>query len=1124
MCLAALKGFKTLSGLEKAKEVFPSCPVLQVGAKMRQVFPLIPILRPFKISDSMTRNRFFAAVLLITSGLNLSAQEENITLARYPALSQDGEQLAFSFQGDIWVMDLETENAIPRRITIHEAYESHPVFSPDGKSLAFTSNRFGHKDVFSVPVNGGRPNRLTYHEANDQATDWTAGKILFETDRVFQQVEWDGEIYQVPQEGGTPTRALNAVGEMASLSPNGRYLAFVRGACRISRESYTGPADKEIWVYDRQREEFFQVTDNEVNDFLPRWNDDDELYYLSSINGRYNLVKVEVDGYDPSVEPEALTSFTEEGIRWFDVADERVVMERGTGLYLMEEDEKPRELPITIATDYRFDPVTTREFKSGIDEFQVSPNGKFAAMVIHGEVFVKQLDKEKSRSVNLSDHPYRDRSVAWLNDSALIFVSDREGQYDLYLARSSDRKKTGLFQSLKHEVVRLTQTAEDESDPVVSPDGKKIAFGRGRGKLVVADIDPNGNLSNSKSLLDGWATPGGVSWSPDSRYLSYSKSDLNFNSEVYIQPAAGGEPVNVSMHPRGDYSPYWSKDGSKLGFLSSRNDGDADVWFVWLKKEDWLKTKEDREEGLYFEPDTTQKNDTTKTKADSLATGLARVQIDFENIHDRLEQVTSMPGDERQVLISHDGKSFYFTARSNVARGYDLYKINYDGSDIAQLTDGGTNPQDVRLSPDGKKLFFTKDGVIHDIAIDSKKTTRYPHEAMMTINRDAEREQIFEEAWSALKEGFYDPNFHGQDWTALKAKYKPRAMAASTTQDFRDMFNLMLGELNASHMGLYGSDPEETQKENVGLLGIEVLPVEEGVRVLKVVPNSPADRPQSRLKPGETIIAVGGKPIREGENFYRLLAHQTGKQVLMTVKSDRGQEREIVIRPTNSLRTELYEDWVNERQKLVEKYSNGRLGYIHIQGMNKPSFERFERELMASGQGKDGIVIDVRFNGGGWTTDYLMAVLTVRQHAYTIPRGAATSLEEHKKFSDYYPYSERLPLSAWVKPSIAMCNESSYSNAEIFSHAYKNLDIGTLVGMPTFGAVISTGGMSLLDGSFVRMPFRGWYVKATDENMENGPAVPDVLVDNQPGDKAAGEDPQLKKAVETLLGQIDQKN
>ncbi|MEO1254766.1 MAG: S41 family peptidase, partial [Bacteroidota bacterium] len=424
----------------------------------------------------------------------------------------------------------------------------------------------------------------------------------------------------------------------------------------------------------------------------------------------------------------------------------------------------------------------------------------------------------------------------------------------------------------------------------------------------------------------------------------------------------------------------------------------------------------------------------------------------------------------------------------------------------------------ISLEPGGDALYFLKRGSLskHD-----SKTTSLPHSAKMNIDKPNEREQIFEEAWSALNEGFYDPEFHGKDWEALKKKYKSWALAASTSQDFYYMFNLMLGQLNASHMGLFGGNDEETQRESTGRLGIEVVPEKEGVKVTRIVPYTPADRAKSKLYLNDVINSVNGQEIGENTNFYQLLEGETTEQVLMEVKGTDGKTREVVIRPTRSIRTELYEEWIKEKKELTEKYSNGRLGYIHIRGMNLPSFERFERELMASGLGKEGIVIDVRYNGGGWTTDYLMAVLNVKQHAYTIPRGAAKSLEENKGFSQYYPYSERLPLSAWTKPSIAMCNESSYSNAEIFSHAYKTLGIGTLVGMPTFGAVISTGGQGLIDGSFVRMPFRAWYVKATGENMENGPAVPDVIIDNPPASRAKGEDAQLRKSVELLLQQID---
>jgi tricorn protease len=333
----------------------------------------------------------------------------------------------------------------------------------------------------------------------------------------------------------------------------------------------------------------------------------------------------------------------------------------------------------------------------------------------------------------------------------------------------------------------------------------------------------------------------------------------------------------------------------------------------------------------------------------------------------------------------------------------------------------------------------------------------------------------------------------------------------------------MLGQVNASHMGLYRTpDRAETQSQRTGLLGIEIKPLSEGVQITKVVPDSPADKEKSKLNIGDVILSVHGESIDERTNFYSLLMNTRNKETLLEVKDKDGNEKEVVIRPASSLSSQLYDEWVENNRKLVDKYSKGRLGYLHIRAMGWPSFERFERELTAAGHGKEGIVIDVRFNGGGWTTDYLMTVLNYKQHAYTVPRGAVENLEkENEKFKEYYPIGERLPYAAWTKPSIALCNQNSYSNAEIFSHAYKTLGIGTLVGVPTFGAVISTWARYLIDGSYVRLPRRGWYVKATGENMELIPAVPDIVVYNSPDAKAKGKDEQLERAVKELLKQID---
>jgi C-terminal processing protease CtpA/Prc len=323
-------------------------------------------------------------------------------------------------------------------------------------------------------------------------------------------------------------------------------------------------------------------------------------------------------------------------------------------------------------------------------------------------------------------------------------------------------------------------------------------------------------------------------------------------------------------------------------------------------------------------------------------------------------------------------------------------------------------------------------------------------------------------------------------------------------------------------MGLTAPERAETQREITGLLGTELTPTANGMKVSHVVPETPVTKSKSIINEGETIVAINGQAVGQSDNFYELLNGLANEKVIVSVNDATGKTREVVVRLTNSISNNLYDEWVENRKKLVEKFSNGRLGYIHIKSMDFPSFEVVEREFTAAGYGKDGIVIDVRYNGGGSTTDYLMTILNYKQHAYTIPRGASENLEKDKlKFRDYYPIGERLVYAAWTKPSIALCNEGSYSNAEIFSHAYKSLGIGKLVGLPTNGSVISTGGKSLMDGSFVRLPGRGWYTKTTDKNQELGPAVPDVIVENEPEWISKGTDNQLKVAVETLLKDID---
>ncbi len=1033
---------------------------------------------------------------------------------RYPALSPDGNRLAFVYQGDIWVAPLDGSHAT--RLTIHEAYDQRPVWSPDSREIAFSSDRFGHNDIFRIKASGSLPVRLTYHPTQDYVSSWSKSfGLLAESNRTYKQVEREYEIIRLPATGGTPYRAFDALGFDPQPSPNGRYVAFVRGTCRLAREAYRGAANRDIWLYDNQHKTFRQLTTFDGQDFNPRWVDDHTLLFISARSGKYNVHRLSLDDSgQPAGTPAALTHFKDYGVMSMDARGGQVVMEQHNKLWLMPvAGGTPTRFTLELDTDYRFYPVEHKSYSGNVSEYAVSPNGKRMALVIRGEIYIKENDKEKSRTVQITHHPYRDQQIAWLNDSTLLFVSDREGRYKLYMARSADAEQRDLFKTLKVSITKIYEAKNDIFQPVVSPDSKKLAWREGRGKLVVANISPTGKISKPVTLLDGWAIPGGVSWSPDSRWLAYALDDLDFNKEIYIHAADNSRPpVNVSMHPKGDYNPVWSKDGSKLGFLSARNNGDVDVWFAWLNKRDWEKTKQDWEEDEEDNKDEKKKD--------------APIKIDFTDIHYRLTQVTALPGNEGNLAISDDGEYFFFTTNRNSRQTWkadrDLYKIKWDGSKKKALTTHNTNPDDVQPGPQGKKLYYKKQGgKLARVDIASAKVENLPFQATMDINHPEERKQIFNEAWRTLYAGFYDPQFHGRDFKALHDKYFEWAISASTKTDFQYVFNLMLGQLNASHMGLYGSDMQETQKERNGLLGLDLEPLKNGVKIRRVVPKSPADRESSRLLAGEIITAINGQPVSASANFYAPLVNKVNQKVLLQAIGTNGQKREVIIRPTGSLSNLLYDEWVAERRKLIEKYSQGQLGYIHIRGMNWTSFEQFERELTATGQGKKGLVIDVRFNGGGWTTDYLMTVLNVRQHAYTIPRGAASNLEkEHSRFREHYPYGERLPLAAWTKPAIAMCNANSYSNAEIFSHAFKTLQRGKLVGTPTFGAVISTGGQRLIDGSFVRLPFRAWYVLATDKSMENIPAVPDVIIDNAPDSKAKGIDEQLQKAVEILLQEI----
>ena len=1064
-------------------------------------------------------------------------------LPRHPAPSPDGSALAFSWQGDIWIVPAAGGTA--RRLTVHPAADRTPVWSRDGKTIAFASDRHGNPDVFVIAADGSSaPVRLTFASTGDTPVDFTPdGKSVIFASRRDESVSRTPVLYAVPVAGGTAAVWQSALGHTASLAPDGARAVFVRGGTPWTRRGYRGSANRELWVREADGS-YRRLAAFDGDDDAPSWTAGDQVVFLSARSGRKNVFAVPADG---SAAPRALTAH--------DGSDVRFPRAAANGTLVAYEFEDaiwtvspaggaPRKLTIDLPADARVNTLERKTLRDGASDMALSPDGKRIAFVAAGDVFVTAVrgkdDQEIAAppTVRVTATPEREQDPAWSPDGkTLVFASARGGNLDLYAARRADEAKDWT-ESFEFPVTALTATPQNERAPQFSPDGKQILFQRGRGDLAVMDAGG----ANARVLFAHFSAPE-VAWSPDGKFIAYAQEDESANSEIFILPLAGGEPYNVSRHPDNDLAPAWSPDGRRLIWLSRRHANTLDVWSVWLTRaddertpEDWLKVWNDKPEPKKDEAAKGEKQDEKKAekgagkdaksaKAEDKADAgkkLAVVTIDFERLWERVQPVTELKGDEGSPGFADGGKRIVFTAEIDGER--DLYTVRWDGKDQKRLTTGGRAPSAVEPDEKGTMLFFLDGkGTLGRVGLDGKAGDPLPFAARTEVDLPALRGAVVDEAWRALDENFYDPQFHGVDWPAQRLKYRPWALAASSPEDFADVMNLMLDELNASHMGYRpqgGGGPGGAGAaggETTGFIGALFDPAAggPGIRVREVLPGSPAARVDVGLVAGERILAVGGQPVRADQDVYALFADTVGQRVPLTIRGADGKERTAVVIPAPFAQQQEWrrEAWVRQRRELVDRLSAGRLGYLYIPAMDMPSFEEFERDLYAAAHGREGLVIDVRNNGGGWTTDYLMAVLNVRRHAWTVERGASKDVKAYAQ--------ERLPLAAWTRPAVTLCNEESYSNAEIFSHAFKTLGRGKVVGWPTFGAVISTGGTQVLDGALVRLPMRGWYVAGTGVNMENNGAVPDVPVEQPPPqDMAAGEDAQLAKAVEVLLADL----
>jgi tricorn protease len=1046
-------------------------------------------------------------LLLLLAAPTAGHGAAGILNARVPAPSPHGGEIAFSYMGDIWTVP--AEGGVATRLTVHEAYEDAPRWSPDGGSIAFTSDRDGNDDLYVVDAAGGVPTKLTCHSAWDNLECWRrdGGALLFTSSRDTLE----SELYEVSIDGGLPRRIIKDRAMNAALSPDGRWIAYVRGRTPWWRKHYHGSASRDIWIRAYTGGPSFLIVGGPTDDDRPMWSADGRsLYFMSErADSVMNIWTVQLslpapgEGGDPHAArpPVEVTHHTHDGVQAAAISDDGTLIayEWDAGLWkLALPDGEPEEVVVEAPSDLKWNAEFRRTLSGDASDFALSPDEKEIAIVVRGEVYVCEFeDGEAGEAMRITETAAREKDVAWMPDGeTLLFASDREGSYDIYSVRSAEEDEPRLCDALKREFTRLTAGPEDEFSPEPSPDGEAVAYLVGDRYLWTMRPDgsrPRQIVPDSEILH--------VDWSPDSKWIALSRTTMGHKEDIFILPAAGGQAINVTNHPNDDFEPRWTDDGKRLSFASRTDDGQYLLKYIWLTKEDYWKTDEEREKD---EEEAAAPADEGGGEEEEPV----EVVIDFEDINERTESVMNMRGGYDFYAQTPDGH--YFAFRSGTLGRDNLWIVDWKGNRLSQVSEGGSDPQELSWDKEGSTCYYIDGGSVKSVSIDTESGEitgrgRVGFSARFTVDVPEERRQMFNEAWRLLLTGFYDPNLHGVDWQAVREKYEPLALAAYTEEEFRTVVREMLGELSASHLGIYKGGGGGV---STGMLGIyhDERRDGPGLRVRKVVPDGPAER--AGIAPGEYVVSIDGKPIEAGANYFCLLEDTVDEEILIGVaSSDDGDDlREVRVRPIGGwpLWRLVYEEWVRSNRAKVDRLSGGRLGYLHIAGMGLGNLFQFEEDLFAQGRDKDGIVIDIRGNGGGSVHDEILRYLDRRAYGYTTSRSRPPSYN---------------PLELYTGSLALLIDESCYSDAEIFPMGWKALGLGPVVGTPTYGAVIGTNDLPLIDGTMFRVPGSGWF-DLSGRNLENWGIEPDVRVDSVPEEGSRGRDAQLERAVEVLLAEI----
>ncbi|WP_152567342.1 S41 family peptidase [Porphyromonas sp. COT-290 OH860] len=1059
--------------------------------------------------------------IIASSALGTATAAEEPLWLRYPSISPDGTQIAFTYKGDIYTVPASGGEA--KRLTAHEAYDSCPIWSPDGKQIAFVSdrNKLG-VNIYLMHAQGGQARQLTTHSGTETPYSFTPdGKhIVFkaqiqdEAKSTLFPSKGRTELYQVATTGGRPELLLGIPAEYATVTAEGKILYHDhKGAENEWRKHHTSSIARDIMEYDPKGQTFRQLTHNAGEDRNPVYSADKKhIYYLSEQGGKtMNVYRLGLS----STQPTALTNFTGEPVRFLSASrEDKLCFGYAGQIYTMMPGQAPQLVSVRIINDVQDTELASLKAGREVRDTEVSPDGKLIAFTFRGEVFVSSADHKTTKRITTT--PAVERGLTFGSDSrSLVYASARDGLFDLYKAEIVREQDPDFANAtLVRETKLLPSIKGEKAYPKFSPDGREIAFVLNRKVLAVYNFATGKlrELTDERTMHDG---TGAIeyAWSPDSKWiaLSYVARAHAPYYDVGIVAANGDSPVrNLTNSGYFAHSPRWSADGNALIYRTDmygmRNHASwgslADVMMVFLNRKAYEQYKMTEEEHELNKPKEAKAKEGEKGGKDKPKASTPSIEIEWDNIEDRHVRLTPNSSDLGDAILSPDGKKLYYF--SSVEQKYDLWvhDLRKKTTKLLKKMDAGS----VAFATDkeGKSVFVLGDqsGKLNP-KDDSFKAISLSAE--LDLDRANERVAMFDEVEREQGLRFYRSDMHGVDWPALTKYYRRYLPHINNNHDFAEMLSELLGELNVSHTGsgYRGSSAAKPTAE----LGLFFAPSrgQDGLVVDEVVAGGPLDISESRMKKGDTLLSIDGVEIKAGMDYFPLLNGKAGKRMLITYRSaEAGKTLDLIVKPISSgaLQRLLYKRWVKQRAEIVERLSGGQLGYVHIPSMGDPSFRTAYADVLGRYYGRKGIVIDIRHNGGGRLHEDIEVFFTGKKY-----------LQQEIRGKDYC----EMPSRRWNHASIMLVCEDDYSNAHGTPWVYQKLKIGKVVGMPVPGTMTSVNWVTLQDPSlYFGIPAVG-YRTAEGDYLENKQLEPDVRIPLDPKKALEGTDTQLEAAVRILL-------